>query len=224
VQVPRENPSTGRSIARHYRTVCGWGKADAKKAWKAKKGQAAPKSNRRAMSTGEQAIWLKEAAEERYPLDHALAFALLTGLRVSELVKVRREDFHGRSFSVLGKGKKLRDVPMVRGVQQLLGQLPARGWLFPGGSAGHVSAATVEAACRRIGARVPKLDWVTPHVLRHSFTSNQVAQCADPAWLMAALGHDSIRTTHTYVSTIVIPEARASSGKRSNDLRRTRHV
>lgn len=207
----KQNPSTGRSIARHYRVTCGWAKSDAKKAWKAKKGQAAPKSSRRAMSAEEQARWLKAAAEERYPLDHALAFALLTGLRVSELVKVRREDFHGRHFSVLGKGQKWREVPVVRGVQQLLGQLPPRGWLFPGGSSGHVSAATVEAACRRIGAKVPDLDWVTPHVLRHSFTSNQVAQCADPAWLMAALGHDSIRTTHTYVSTIVIPESPRSS-------------
>lgn len=186
--MPKQNPSTGRSIARHYRVTCGWAKSDAKKAWKAKKGQAAPKS----------------------------------GLRVGELVKVKREDFHGRHFSVLGKGQKWREVPVVRGVQQLLGQLPARGWLFPGGSSGHVSAATVETACRRVGAKVPDLDWVTPHVLRHSFTSNQVAQCADPAWLMAALGHDSIRTTHTYVSTIVIPESPRSSHASPVDSSRKR--
>jgi len=197
-----KNPSSGRAIARHYRNQCGWTRKEAKKVWKAQKGKGPPPSSRRAMNQAEQARWLAEALREPDVLALALAFALATGLRVSELVAVKRSDFGATTFSVLGKGQKWREVPINAGVKLLLPHLPTRGWLFPGRANGHVAAATVEAACRRIGERLPDLAWVTPHVLRHTYTTNEVNRCIDPADLKAALGHNSVRTTWTYVSTI----------------------
>lgn len=201
-QNPVKNPSSGRAIARQYVNQCGWTKRDAKKVWKAQKGKQPPPSSRRAMNPNEQARWLKGALTEASVLALALCFALATGLRVSELVKVQRSDFGGDGFEVLGKGQKWRTVPINAGVKLLLPHLPSRGYLFPGRAGGHVAAATVEAACRRIGERLPDLAWVTPHVLRHTYTTNEVNRCVDPKALRDALGHKSLKTTWTYVSTI----------------------
>jgi integrase len=211
----RKNPSTGRGIAHHYHCNCGWKKSDAKKAFKAKRGQAAPKSNRRALTVAEERDWLQQVNQEPYYLKNALKFAMRTGLRVHELVKAKWSDIpqntgvYGPGYAemkVLGKGQKWRTVPLDRQAQTLLEQLkrmPNNPYLFPGGTAkGHVSAATVEAACRRIADRQPGFDWVTPHVLRHTAATRWVMECKHPDWIMDALGHDSIRTTHAYISTL----------------------
>lgn len=200
----RKNPNSGRNVARFYAQICGWTKHDARKAMRAtKKGVPGAVSSRRSMTAEEQRTWERQVQHEQPVLRAALRFALASGLRVSELVKVHADDLHATHLSVLGKGQKFRDVPITPDMRRVLRDLPAHGYLFPGaGADGHISAATVEAACRRIGQRVPALAWVTPHVLRHTYTTRQVEACRDPEWIKDALGHNSIKTTLVYIGAL----------------------
>ena len=200
----RSNPNSGRNVARYYHQVCGWNKADARKEMRAtKKGIPGAVSSRRSMTAEEEREWTREARREQPVLRDALLFALASGLRVSELVKAHNDDLSEKHLSVLGKGSKFRDVPITPPLRRLLHGLPSQGFLFPGKSAdGHISAASIEAACRRIGARSPALAWVTPHVLRHTWTTRQVEACREPGWIRDALGHDSIKTTLIYIGAL----------------------
>ena len=199
----RSNPNSGRNVARFYAQTCGWTKKDARKAMRAtKKGVPGAVSSRRSMTAEEERAWVREARKEAPVLRDALLFALASGLRVSELVKVHADDVHSRHLSVFGKGQKFRDVPISAPMRAILSGASG-GRLFPGsGASGHIAAATVEAACRRIGERVPALAWVTPHVLRHTWTTRQVEACRDPEWIKDALGHNSIKTTLVYIGDL----------------------
>lgn len=202
--MPRQNPNSGRNVARYYHQHCGWTKKDARKEMRAtKKGVPGAVSSRRSMTPQEEQAWVREIRKEPPVVAAALLFALRSGLRVSELVKVHADDLHPKHLSVLGKGQKFRDVPITPDIRRCLSSLPRTGWLFPGaGADGHITAPTVEAACRRIGVRVPSLAWVTPHVLRHTWTTRQVEACKEPAWIKDALGHNSIKTTLVYIGEL----------------------
>ena len=115
--------------------------------------------------------------------DHALLLlAVQTGLRVSELTALRRQDVtlstgpHVRCF---GKGRKLRCTPLRRDVTRVvdawLREAPpeADRPVFPSSRGGHMSPDAVERLVAKHVATArqncPSLDGkhVTPHTLRH---------------------------------------------------------
>lgn len=146
--------------------------------------------------------------------DHAvLAVAVQTGLRVSELIRLRCQDVTlGASANVrcLGKGRKERCTPLTQEtVSVVRGWLNERGGepadpLFPGPSgkpltrdavrrlvARHV--ATAVAAGSSMAAKK-----IAPHVLRHSCAMQLLDAGVDSAVIALWLGHESIRTTDIY--------------------------
>jgi integrase/recombinase XerD len=146
--------------------------------------------------------------------DHALlAVALQTGLRVSELVGLCRQDVSlgpGASIHCIGKGRKERCTPLTSqtaGVLRVwmreLGGGPTAP-LFPGPT-GHP---LTRDAVRRIVSRhvatatecAPSLATksVAPHVLRHSCAMALREAGVDLATIALWLGHESIRTTAMY--------------------------
>jgi integrase/recombinase XerD len=115
--------------------------------------------------------------------DHALLLtAIQTGLRVSELTRLAREDVRlgaGAHLRCIGKGRKERCTPLTSQCAAVL-----RAWLreragpnadplFPGRSGTSLSRDAVEylvaKAARRAAKRCPSLGkkHVSPHVLRH---------------------------------------------------------
>ena len=60
--------------------------------------------------------------------------------------------------------------------------------VFVGPRGGAITTAMVQAACRAV-ARRAGLGAVTPHVLRHTFTSQAIAKCWDPRRVREILGH-----------------------------------
>lgn len=144
-----------------------------------------------------------------------LHLAVETGLRVSELTGLRRQDVHlgrGPHVRCLGKGRKERCTPLRRTVVPEL-----KSWLtkisespdaplFPsirGGSLSrdavsyllnkHVQAAT--AACPSLkGKRV------TPHGLRHTRAVTLLESGVDQATIALWLGHESVETTQVYLN------------------------
>jgi integrase len=206
-----KNPAAPSRVASFYQNTCNWQPKDAEKAWKARGERAndVRGGGRRALTPAETKAFLTGTRTQPEVIRTALQFALYTGLRLSELVTARRDRLQQRDWygsprlclHVLGKGQKWRWVPLDRRAERVLAECPRGEWLFPGRS-GHIAAATVQAACKRIREANTSLRHLTPHVLRHTYTTKRVSECVNPEELKAALGHDSINTTLVYVGSL----------------------
>lgn len=147
--------------------------------------------------------------------DHALLLvAIQTGLRVSELVGLQRQDVRlGRGAHVLcrGKGRKQRCTPLRREAVRVL--VP---WLrecvshpeapiFPSSRGGALSRDAVERLvarhCQTAARRCFSLKrkTVTPHVLRHTAAMELLQHGIDRSVIALWLGHESVETTQMYL-------------------------
>jgi len=147
--------------------------------------------------------------------DHALLLlALQTGLRVSELISLRREDVvlgTGAHVRCRGKGRKERCTPLRRDAVATL-----RLWLreraarpeeplFPNGRGGAMSRDAIEYLLAKYAAaaqkRCPSLEKkrVSPHVLRHSTAMDLLQRGIDRSVIALWLGHESVETTQMYL-------------------------
>jgi integrase/recombinase XerD len=134
-----------------------------------------------------------------------------TGLRVSELVKLRMRDvnFDAGYLMALGKGRKERLVPIgeqaiasvrsyVEGARVAFARARALDTLF---LTHHGRAMTRQGFWKLIGryavaAGIRKR--ISPHKLRHSFATHLVERGADLRAVQAMLGHADIGTTEIY--------------------------
>ncbi len=145
--------------------------------------------------------------------DFALvATFLLTGLRVSEAVKLELNNLDLRAGTlrvVQGKGAKDRIVPVIPWLRDVLGRYlaEARPQLVQARSS---STVFVTSGGRRFSERglwylVARVvspivgRHVHPHTLRHSFASRALAGGADLVTIQVALGHERIDTTQRYL-------------------------
>ncbi|MHC4334280.1 MAG: site-specific integrase [Planctomycetota bacterium] len=147
--------------------------------------------------------------------DHAwLLLAVQTGLRVSELTGLKREDMHlgtGAYVHVLGKGRKERCIPLTKQTTEVLQawlQDPTLGeghMLFPNRRGGRLSndglqyllakyVTTASAVCPSLRSMR-----VSPHVLRHTAAMELLQAGVDTTVIALWLGHESVETTHIYV-------------------------
>lgn len=133
-----------------------------------------------------------------------------TGLRVSELVSLRRSAvMRDTSFlTVTGKGNKERVVPLNDrardAIKTYVATLEPGPFLFPaGGSDGFLSrqvfARDLKALAGRAGISAAR---VAPHVLRHAFASHLLAGGADLRVVQMLLGHADISTTQIYTHVL----------------------
>ncbi|MCW5721561.1 MAG: tyrosine recombinase [Devosia sp.] len=133
-----------------------------------------------------------------------------TGLRVSELVELRRNGvMREASFlTVRGKGGKERVVPMNDrardAVRAWIATLEPGPFLFPAsGEEGHLArqvfARDLKALAGRAGISSAR---VAPHVLRHAFASHLLAGGADLRVVQMLLGHADISTTQIYTHVL----------------------
>lgn len=133
-----------------------------------------------------------------------------TGLRVSELVSLRRQAvMRDTSFlTVVGKGSKERVVPLNDRARDALKAyvktLEPGPFLFPaGGAEGHLSrqvfARDLKSLAGRAGISSAR---IAPHVLRHAFASHLLAGGADLRVVQMLLGHADISTTQIYTHVL----------------------
>jgi integrase/recombinase XerD len=147
--------------------------------------------------------------------DHALPLlAVQTGLRVSELTGLTRQDTHlgaGPHVRCHGKGRKDRATPLtaqtVRVLKPWLAELgPAPGSpLFPTRAAGRLSTDAVErlvtkhTATAEQGCPSIKGKNVTPHTLRHTAAMTLLRTGVDTSVIALWLGHEDAETTQVYL-------------------------
>jgi integrase/recombinase XerD len=143
-----------------------------------------------------------------------LLVAIQTGLRVSELIGLRREDIvlgTGAHVRCEGKGRKQRCTPLrqeaVAVMTQWLRECPSEpaAPAFPSSRGGPMSRDAVERLVnrhQRIAERVcPSLERkkVTPHVLRHTAAMQLLQHGVDRSVIALWLGHESMETTQMYL-------------------------
>jgi site-specific recombinase XerD len=156
--------------------------------------------------------------------DHALLLlAVQTGLRLSELTGLQRNDVAlgpGAYVRCVGKGRKERCTPLtkitVAVLKAWLGEPPRRNTetLFPNASGGRLSADSVQDLVDKHVAvasqAVPSLrkKRVTPHVLRHTTAMELLQEGVDRAVIALWLGHESVETTQVYLdANLALKEA-----------------
>jgi site-specific recombinase XerD len=147
--------------------------------------------------------------------DHALILlAVQTGLRLSELTSLRREDLHfgaGAHVRVIGKGRKERCTPLSKSTRAVLTawvREPLRAEdqpLFPNARGGRLSAHGVHYLLDKHVAAAAgqcsslKNKRVSPHVLRHTTAMDLLQAGVDCSVIALWLGHESIETTQIYL-------------------------
>jgi integrase/recombinase XerC len=137
-----------------------------------------------------------------------------SGLRLSELVglDLGSVDLADRTVRVLGKGGKVRVVPIgrfaVTALRQWLAERSAL--LGPARAADPAGAVFVTRGGRRLGARAVQLRvelWARrqglgvhlhPHMFRHSFASHLLESSGNLRGVQELLGHADIGTTQIY--------------------------
>jgi len=147
--------------------------------------------------------------------DHALILlAVQTGLRLSELTSLQREDLSmgtGSHVRVIGKGRKERCTPLSKATRTVLAAWlcePLKATeqpLFPNAQGGRLSshgvhyllAKHVATASRNCPSLARKR--VTPHVLRHTTAMDLLLAGVEQALIALWLGHESIETTQKYL-------------------------
>ena len=156
--------------------------------------------------------------------------ALLTllygmGLRISEAMAFRRGDVPlGKSFSVIGKGRKERVIPVLPAVREALAAYAA---MIPFAAAPDtplflsrrnkpMSAREAQALMQRLRGRLGLPERATPHALRHSFATHLLNNGADLRSVQELLGHASLSTTQTYteIDTAKLMEVYANAHPR----------
>ncbi len=145
----------------------------------------------------------------------AAVLALLygCGLRISEALNLNRadapvmgQDRGNDSVTVLGKGGKRREAPVIATVSSAVSRylalcphdLPMDGPLFIGVQGGRLSPRIIQLAVVRMRGALGLPDSATPHALRHSFATHLLGRGGDLRAIQDLLGHASLATTQIY--------------------------
>ena len=172
-----------------------------------KKQQLAPRS----LAPREARKLLKEVKVRGNPRDEAIMSTLLyTGLRVGELVALREDDLtlSERKGVIqvradVAKGGKERAVPVPKRARDALeAYLKVRtkemGAALFIGRQGPLSAEGVAAVVRKYAVWA-RLEGVTPHILRHTFSYSYLENNNNDLVALAdILGHSDLNTTRIY--------------------------
>ena len=129
-----------------------------------------------------------------------------SGLRVSEVVRLKLEDFDlDRQLLRIrqGKGRKDRYTLLSEAAWQAIMQYKANNkltsWLFPGQqNKGHITERTVQKVFEKVLAKTTIHKDVTLHTLRHSFATHLLEGGIDIRYIQELLGHEHISTTQKY--------------------------
>lgn len=145
--------------------------------------------------------------------DRAILHTLFsTGVRISELIALQRDDIRedGNEIAVRGKGNKVRVVFLSPAAHEVIAVYVSRRTdvdpaLFIRHKVGvgeddnlRLTVRSVQRIIRKYAAAAGLTKKVTPHTLRHSFATDLLSNGADVRQVQQLLGHASITTTQIY--------------------------
>lgn len=140
-----------------------------------------------------------------------------TGMRRSELISLNRNsiDFSRRTVSVLGKGSKMREIPLVPSLcEEISLYLSAADYVL-GASEGSTPLLRTPSGSRlypvyvdrtvkkELGAVAGITGRKSPHVLRHTLASELLDNGSDLNSIKELLGHSSLAATQVYTHNTI---------------------
>lgn len=157
------------------------------------------------------------AGENKEPWVAARDVAIFTllygaGLRISEALSLTMNDApFGETLRITGKGKKMRDVPLLPVVRDAMHRYAA---LRPPGKDGveafflsltgkALSPRLVQMAMKKHVLALGLPETATPHALRHAFATELLSAGGDLRSIQELLGHSSITATQRYTKVDV---------------------
>ena len=134
-----------------------------------------------------------------------------TGIRVSELVSLRKEDVHLDTLSLCcAEGAKEREIPFSEETGKTLEEYLAsarerllRGvespYLFTNCSGSPMTRQGFWKVLKGYAAEAGISKDITPHTMRHSFAANMLSRGTDVRSVQKMLGHADVSTTQMYL-------------------------
>lgn len=149
---------------------------------------------------------IKKMIEVTQNFKHKLIIKMIygTGLRVSEIVNLKKEEinFHENLIKVkLGKGKKDRFVKMPDSIRDDLRNicgLTDSKYVFESQRGGRLTVKTIQSILKNAQVKSEIKKRVYPHLLRHSYATHLLENGTDLRIIQKLLGHSSIKTTQMY--------------------------
>lgn len=124
--------------------------------------------------------------------------ALMTGLRVSEIAKLRGEDVSPEGIWVAGKGDKRVNIPCHPDIWEMAQRYPRRGYWWPGSDDGHVPRVTISVTVGRL-FRSLGIDG-SIHRCRHSYVTRLLRAGVHVRRVQKLARHASLETTAGYAA------------------------
>lgn len=134
-----------------------------------------------------------------------------TGMRLSELLNLRKSDinFYNNSLKVLGKRDKERIIPFGNELRDLLtmhlGNYEKKFtpdiqnyYIFVAANGKRLYPKAVYRIVRKYLTMVTTIDKRSPHVIRHTFATHMLNNGADLNAIKEILGHSSLAATQVY--------------------------
>jgi site-specific recombinase XerD len=145
-----------------------------------------------------------------YSLRNKVVISLLysSGIRLSEMLALDRTSITNRRFTVIGKGKKERLCFIDERTERLIKEYLAsrhdncQALIISELNKARMTPTNVQLLIRNSAKRAGINKNVTPHVLRHSFATNFIANNGNIRVLSTLLGHTNVSTTMIYTHVV----------------------
>ena len=130
-----------------------------------------------------------------------------SGLRLMEVVglSIKDLDLSAGFVTVLGKGNKVRQVPLgrlcIKALDEWLTEHPSIATdapLFPSKNGQPISPRTIQKRLKDIAVIQLGDNSLHPHMLRHSYATHMLESSGDLRGIQELLGHNDISTTQIY--------------------------
>ena len=130
------------------------------------------------------------------------------GLRIGEVLNLRKKDLSLSGIRIKGKGGKIRVIPMLEKfiifIRTLEKECPfvleSDQFFFRGKRGGTLQPTIIQKLIRDIRKTLCFSENITPHSLRHTFASELLENFADLRTIQELLGHSSLATTQRYTA------------------------
>lgn len=140
-------------------------------------------------------------------IKHKLILQILygCGLRVSEVINLKKKDFNFEENLIhirLAKGRKDRFVKIPISIKENLksySKLNNEYVFFPSSRTGKLTTATIQKIVKSSSKKAGIKKNISPHTLRHSFATHLLEQGIDIKIIQKLLGHSDIKTTQIYL-------------------------
>ena len=130
-----------------------------------------------------------------------------SGLRLMEVIglSIKDLDLAAGFVTVLGKGNKVRQVPLgrlcIKALDEWLTEHPSIATdapLFPSKNGQPISPRTIQKRLKDIAVIQLGDNSLHPHMLRHSYATHMLESSGDLRGIQELLGHNDISTTQIY--------------------------